>query len=334
MKKFSTIYIGGEKMKKKALMILLATTMILTSCGKDSVQADMPETETNTVEQESNDETEIESGEDTLQESKPKEEITEKETVQDAVREPESEEVVMEPETDSEPEEAKVPEETKEPEEIKKAETEKSPAENRNDKEIEPEVPKVEVPKTEAPKEPGHVHSYSLASETAATCINEGTKTFKCSCGDSYTENIAKTSHNYTTESKSVTCAENGYTKTYCTSCGDVQSENVVTAPGHNLVEWWYSPPTCIYAGYMHSMKCTNCDYSEALPESGPLDHVPNEGKVVYESDCASHGTIRYHCASCGKWMYDENLPLDTTKHEWLTEDGITFCGNCYIIRE
>ncbi|MBQ8321862.1 MAG: hypothetical protein IJX92_05805 [Clostridia bacterium] len=54
--------------------------------------------------------------------------------------------------------------------------------------------------KTEAATPPAedHSHSYTEKVVTEATCKEEGVKEFKCSCGSSYTESIAKTAHSYT----------------------------------------------------------------------------------------------------------------------------------------
>ena len=43
----------------------------------------------------------------------------------------------------------------------------------------------------------GHTHSYTSTVTTKATCTKAGVKTFKCSCGASYTESIPATGHNW-----------------------------------------------------------------------------------------------------------------------------------------
>lgn len=42
-----------------------------------------------------------------------------------------------------------------------------------------------------------HMHNYQLVSETMATCISEGKRTYQCSCGDEYTESVPATGHNW-----------------------------------------------------------------------------------------------------------------------------------------
>lgn len=46
----------------------------------------------------------------------------------------------------------------------------------------------------EASKKPVHEHSYTM-TETPATCLEAGVKTYTCECGDSYTEAIPATGH-------------------------------------------------------------------------------------------------------------------------------------------
>lgn len=68
-------------------------------------------------------------------------------------------------------------------------------------------------------------HSYTATITTQSTCIKEGVKTYKCSCGVSYTEAIAKTTHNSNTTIPAVaaTCTKTGLTEgKKCSVCGTV----------------------------------------------------------------------------------------------------------------
>ena len=71
-----------------------------------------------------------------------------------------------------------------------------------------------------------HTHSYTSKVTTAATCTKEGVKTFTCSCGDTYTEKIAKTAHKYTTKVIAPTYDAQGYTLHTCSVCGDSYKDN------------------------------------------------------------------------------------------------------------
>ncbi|MCI6021232.1 MAG: hypothetical protein MRZ64_06025, partial [[Bacteroides] pectinophilus] len=67
-----------------------------------------------------------------------------------------------------------------------------------------------------------HYHKYELAETIAATCTSEGSKIYKCSCGDTKTETIAKLDHTYCawTVTKEATETETGLKVRKCTVCG------------------------------------------------------------------------------------------------------------------
>lgn len=67
-----------------------------------------------------------------------------------------------------------------------------------------------------------HTHAYSSEITTAATCAKEGVKTFTCSCGDMYTESIAKlTTHTWGkwTVTKAATYEAEGKEERSCSVC-------------------------------------------------------------------------------------------------------------------
>ena len=73
---------------------------------------------------------------------------------------------------------------------------------------------------------PSTRHTYDAGTiTTAATCKNEGVKTYTCTvCGDKKTEAIAKTEHNYEYKrnlSTNATCEEGGANVSVCSICGD-----------------------------------------------------------------------------------------------------------------
>jgi hypothetical protein len=102
------------------------------------------------------------------------------EVVEEVLEEPETESVETETETETE--------ETTESEEIET--TEESVVED--DKVTMTETTKV------VEEKPVHTHSWDGGTVTqAATCTNNGVKTYKCSCGETKTEAIGATGHNW-----------------------------------------------------------------------------------------------------------------------------------------
>lgn len=86
---------------------------------------------------------------------------------------------------------------------------------------------------------PTHQHSYVSKVIKQATCTSTGTKEYRCSCGESYTETIDRTSHSYS----SATCTS----AKKCTVCGATLGEPL----GHSFSN-----------GY-----CTRCNTAAPTPK-------------------------------------------------------------------
>ena len=77
-----------------------------------------------------------------------------------------------------------------------------------------------------------HTHSYTSKVTKKATCTTNGVRTYTCSCGDSYTQTIAKTGHKYTSYvyNNDATYTKDGTKTAKCDNgCGTVST---VTASG------------------------------------------------------------------------------------------------------
>ena len=162
-----------------------------------------------------------------------------------------------------------------------------------------------------------HKHEYTEKITKAPTCVDKGEKTFKCECGDSYTEEVPakghefvdgectvchekepEHEHEYTEEiTKEPTCTEEGE-KTYTCECGDSYTEKM-KATGHN------------YEGG----ECKNCHEKE--PEH---KHEYTE-EITTEPTCTENGVKTYTC-ECGD-SYTEGMKA--TGHNYV--NGICeFC--------
>lgn len=83
-----------------------------------------------------------------------------------------------------------------------------------------------------------HTHQYAAKVTKAATCKEEGIKTYTCSCGSTYTEKIAKTAHKVVKDAAIVaTCTSAGRTEgSHCSVCGTVITPTtVIPAKGHTI---------------------------------------------------------------------------------------------------
>ena len=87
-----------------------------------------------------------------------------------------------------------------------------------------------ETQPTEAP----HEHSYTEAVTTKASCETDGVKTFRCDCGDSYTEAIPATGHSFTSYvyNEDATYTADGTETATCDNCDETDTR---TAEGTML---------------------------------------------------------------------------------------------------
>lgn len=140
-----------------------------------------------------------------------------------------------------------------------------------------------------------HSHSWSVVSTVDATCGAEGSRTYACSCGETYTETIPATDdHAYSSIRADATCTEAGSVTYTCGNCGDSYTE-VISAAGHSY-ESTVTDATCTTDGYTTYI-CTVCDYSYKDEEVTALGH-DYESKVT--ATCTEDGFVVYTCKTCG----------------------------------
>ena len=167
-------------------------------------------------------------------------------------------------------------------------------------------------------------HKYSEAVTKAATCTEDGVKTFTCTCGDSYTEAIAKLGHELVdVEGQAATCTEPGWKKYYdCDNCdkifSDAECKNEITdfeawkigdgkidALGHNEVTLEAVAPTCTATGLTEGKHCTVCNKDTvAQTEVAALGHSYSETVVSPTFD--AEGYTKHTCSVC-KDTYNDN---------------------------
>lgn len=169
---------------------------------------------------------------------------------------PKSEETVIQTETESI--EKDVVEETEETTETEEKESEITETEVKATEVPKEEVTSTTVPKTkdkpkesktekttkptekptEAPTKAPHQHSYSSSVTKNSTCSESGIKTYQCSCGDSYTENIAPTGHSWNGGEyiQNGTCSSEVVKRFTCSSCGATEDKGTGEYGNHNFV--------------------------------------------------------------------------------------------------
>ncbi|MBE6686945.1 MAG: hypothetical protein E7591_06900 [Ruminococcaceae bacterium] len=169
-----------------------------------------------------------------------------------------------------------------------------------------------------------HTHTYTSSVTTAATCTSAGVRTYRCSCGDSYTEAIAALGHSYTSSVTEATCTTDGYTSYMCSRCGDSYTGDIVAAKGHSYDEF-RTAPTCTEEGYT-LYSCGICGNSYKDDIIAAKGHSYGEWYTVTEPTALSEGMERRDCANCD--AYETNtlpkIEAEPTEEPYITADGVT----------
>ena len=80
-----------------------------------------------------------------------------------------------------------------------------------------------------------HTHNYTGSITKEATCTEAGVRTYTCSCGDSYTENIPATGHSYVSKvTKAATTTEEGIMTYTCSKCGHSYTQPIAMIKSDN----------------------------------------------------------------------------------------------------
>lgn len=164
--------------------------------------------------------------------------------------------------------------------------------------------------KTEAIPRLAHKHSYMSKITKQPTCTATGIKTFNCSCGDSYTETIAKTGHSYSTKVIVPTCTSQGYTLHTCSKCGSNYKNNYTDLKEHGYEHFIIEEPTCTDIGE-ELFICSYCgdSYTETISATGHKYKT-----TVVKPTYSAQGYTLHKCSTCGnshKDTYTNKLVLN-----------------------
>ncbi len=176
-------------------------------------------------------------------------------------------------------------------------------------------------------------HSYSETVTSQPTCTAEGSKTLSCSCGRTYTENIAATDHTPTLiNTKEATCSAEGYTgDTVCSVCNAVLATGTAIEPlPHTPVTDAGYGATCTATGLTDGSHCEVCGI--VLEEQTLIPVAPHREQSVpgKEPTCLSSGLSEgIVCADCGVTVKQQEV-LPRLGHSYTyTDNGETHTGTC-----
>ena len=173
-----------------------------------------------------------------------------------------------------------------------------------------------------------HTHSYTGRITTPATCIEDGVKTFTCTCGDSYTEPVAKLGHIYSTEwtiDTEPTCTKEGLKTHHCIRCSARSGATRLPVIEHPYGEWIIdTAATCTEDGAKHRV-CTACKATEEAIITKLGHTYSTEWTIDTEPTCTKEGLKTHHCIRCSARSSATKLPkIEHTFGEWIIDTAAT----------
>ena len=162
------------------------------------------------------------------------------------------------------------------------------------------------LPPEETAEEP-HVHAYSEEVTAAPACNAAGVKTFRCDCGESYTEELPMLEHAYTVSTVASTCTVMGYDLHTCTLCGHSYRDNYAELLPHQDVTV-ETPATCTEGSYV-TFTCTVCGNTEIGHRGPSLGGHKGTWQVVRDATETSEGLRERICTVCGE-KETETIPM------------------------
>ena len=181
----------------------------------------------------------------------------------------------------------------------------------------------------------GHEHSYVGSITIPPSCTSIGIMTYKCSCGESYTDYLPAIGHSYKTVTTDATCETMGKTEVTCLTCGLKISETSIPAKGHTEVKDEAIAPTCTQSGLTEGSHCSVCGkVIKAQSVVPPTDHAKKT--VTTGVTCETSGKTVVSCLHCGTILSEtEVLPLghtvviDKAVAPTCTQSGLTEGSHC-----
>ena len=121
---------------------------------------------------------------------------------------------------------------------------------------------------------PVHTHNYNIPGNItkAATCTENGTQVYKCSCSATTTKSINCTGHNWNDGeiTTAPTCTEDGVITYTCTKCGETETETIEKT-GHEIVTDAAVEATYTTTGLTEGSHCAKCNAVLKSQETVPM---------------------------------------------------------------
>ena len=143
-----------------------------------------------------------------------------------------------------------------------------------------------------------HTNSYTSTVTQKATCLKNGTKTFTCACGDTYTEAIPTVGHTAIKQTRQATLDKDGAYVTSCAVCNTVIEETSFSRP----TLFKLSTSTCTYNGKTRTPSITVKDASGKTLKEG------TDYKISYPSGRKLPGKYDITVLLIGDYLGEKHL--------------------------
>ena len=160
-----------------------------------------------------------------------------------------------------------------------------------------------------------HSHKFGAYTVTKqATCKEKGTKTFTCSCGNSYTEDININSSNHI-NTKNVaevkaTCTTKGYTAgVFCNDCQKYISGHTEISVDTNAHKWNNGAITTTATCTVSGVKTYTCQHNSSHKKTENLgvnssNHINTKNVAEVKATCSAKGyTAGVYCNDCKTYI-------------------------------
>lgn len=142
-----------------------------------------------------------------------------------------------------------------------------------------------------------HTHNYET-SVVSPSCA-EGYTVFTCDCGDTYTGDYTDpTGHDYVSISETAaSCLKDGSTTYECKVCGDSYKEKTADALDHSYGEWYVVTEATLTSNGTQAKLCSRCGKKRTISYSHEWNETATKSGLTYKSN--DDGTCSVYVGSC-----------------------------------